>query len=152
MKLQKALKLRKSLAGDITRLKTQIANKNSYIEGSVNADKYSVQKLYDELQKKIELLINLKFVINEANREIQANIYKLSELKALIAFWNSVSVQEGTQVIGYSDKTQTYKVQFDEETRNKMVADFQKQVDVLQEEIDTYNYTTDVQWDEKPTA
>lgn len=149
MKLHKALKLRKKLVGEIAALKTQIKTKNSYIEGAVNPEKYSVAVMYDELRKKTNELINLKYVINEANREIQASLYKLAELKGFITFWNEVSVQEGTQIVGYSaDKTQNYKVQFDENKRNEIVKEFQKQVDALQEEIDVYNYTTDVQWDE----
>lgn len=147
MKLYKALKLRKSLVGEITKLKQQIKDKNSYLEGSLNAEKFNVGDLYDTLLKKIDELTGLKFVINEANREIQSKIYVLAEYKALIAFWNEVSVVEGTQASTYGDTIRNYKVQFDENERNQLVNDFQKRVDALQEEIDTYNYTTDIPWD-----
>ena len=150
MKLHKALKLRKKLVGDIARLKVQIQTKNSYTEGSLDAGKYNVPKLYEELKNKINDLIGLKYVINEANREIQANIYTISEHKALIAFWNEVPVKEGKQMVGYSDITTIeYYVQIDEATRNQMIAEFQTKVDALQEEIDTFNYTTDIPWGEE---
>jgi hypothetical protein len=150
MKLHKALKLRKKLVGDIGRLKTQIQTKNSFTKGSLDADKYNVPKLYEELKGKINDLIGLKYAINEANREIQANIYTISEYKALIAFWNEVPVKEGTQVVGYSDiTTMEYIAQIDEATRNQMIAEFQTKVDALQEEIDTFNYTTDIPWGEE---
>jgi len=148
MKLYKALKLRKNLIGEITNLKEQIKEKNSYLEGSKNGEKFNVEEKYDELLKKIDILTGLKFVINEANREIQAKIYVLSEYKALIAFWKEVSVVEGSQVIGYSDKIQNYVVQIDEEKRNKIISDFQKRVDAIQEEIDDYNFTTEIPWGE----
>ncbi len=147
MKLYKALKLRKSLVGEIAKLKQQIKDKNSYLEGSLNAEKFNVSDLYDTLLKKIDELTGLKFAINEANREIQAKIYVLSEYKALIAFWNEVSVVEGSQVNTYAETIRNYKVQIDENKRNQIVSDFQKRVDALQEEIDTYNYTTDIPWD-----
>jgi hypothetical protein len=147
MKLYKALKLRKNLVGEITKLKQQIKEKNSYLVGSLNGEKFDVNKLYEELQEKIDQLVGLKFVINEANREIQSKIYVLSEYKALIAFWNEVSVVEGSQTIGYSDNVREYKVQIDEKRRNEIVKEYQKKVDALQEEIDTYNYTTDIPWD-----
>lgn len=149
MKLHKALKLRKKLVGEIAELKQQIQSKNSFLDGSLNPDKYSVPKMYDELLKKIDTLIGLKFVINEANREIQSKIYVLAEYKALIAFWKGVSTAEGKQAISRFSETATmdYKVQVDEETRNKYVKNFQDRVDALQEEIDTYNYTTDIPWD-----
>ena len=106
-----------------------------------------MNKIYVELQAKIDELVGLKFVINEANREIQSKIYTLSELKALLAFWNGVNVTEGEQMVGYSEaKTIKYVAQIDEVKRNEMVADFQKRIDALQEDIDTYNYTTDIPW------
>jgi len=150
MKLYKALKLRKKLIGEIAQLKSKIQQKNSYMVGSLNPEKYNVQKLYDELGGKIDLLTGLKFAINEANREIQSKIYVIAEYKALIAFWNSVNTTEGMQEAGRfgSESLREYKAQVDDETRNKYVADFQKRVDAIQEEIDTYNYTTEIPWDE----
>ena len=153
MKLYKALKLKKKLVGEIARLKSNIQTKNSYMEGSLNATKYSVPKMYEELLEKIDELTGLKFAINEANREIQAQIYTLGEYKALIAFWNGVSTTEGTQIHGFSNSVSAeYKVQVDEEAKNQYIKKFQDRVDAIQEEIDTYNYTTDIAWDELPVA
>jgi len=148
MKLHKALKLRKSLVGEISKLKEQIKSKNSYLSGSQNGEKFSVEELYTELLTKIDALTGLKFAINEANKEIQAQIYTLSEYKALIAFWNEVSVVEGSVVTPYSETVREYAVQIDEAKRNEIVKNFQKRVDAIQEEIDEYNYTTDIPWDE----
>lgn len=151
MKLHKALKLRKKLVGEIAQLKTQIQSKNSYLIGSLNPEKYNVPNLYKELMEKIDQLTGLKFVINEANREIQSKIYVMSEYKALITFWNSVPTTEGTHEGGRfgSEALREYAVQVDEETRNGYVKEFQEKVDALQEEIDVYNYTTDVPWGDK---
>ena len=149
MKLYKALKLRKTLIGEIAKLKQQIKEKNSYLEGSLNAEKFDVNELYDELLKKIDELTGLKFAINIANGEIQNKIYVLSEYKALIAFWNEVSVVEGAQIHGYSETTvRNYKVQVDENKRNEIIKEFQMRVDALQQDIDVYNYTTEIAWDE----
>lgn len=148
MKLYKALKLKKGLIGEIAKLKQQIKEKNSYLEGSKNGEKFNVSKGYDELLKKINELTGLKFVINEANKEIQSKIYVLGEYKALIAFWNEVSVIEGSESIGYSETVKNYVVQIDEAKRNEIVKDFQKRVDALQEELDEYNIITDIPWDD----
>lgn len=151
MKLHKALKLRKKLVGEIAQLKTEIKEKNSYLVGSLNPEKYNVPELYKELMEKIVQLTGLKFVINEANREIQSKIYVMSEYKALITFWKEVSVSEGVRESGRfgSETLRTYAVQVDEETRNAYIKEFQEKVDAFQEEIDTYNYTTDVPWGDK---
>ena len=146
MKLYKALKLRKNLVGEITKLKQQIKEKNSYLEGSKNGENFDASKVYNELLAKIQELTSLKFIINEANREIQAQIYLLGEYKALISFWNEVSVVEGTQIAGYSDKVQNYNVKFTEAERNDIVKTFQVKVDAIQEELDEYNFSTDIPW------
>lgn len=146
MKLYKALKLRKSLIGEIAKIKQQIKEKNSYLVGSQNGEKFNINEAYAELLKKIEMLTGLKYAINEANREIQSKIYILAEYKALITFWNEVSVVEGAQTSGYAEVLREYKVQYDENERNKIVKGFQKKVDALQEELDTFNYTTDIPW------
>lgn len=148
MKLQKALKLRKGLLGEITKTKQQIKDKNSYLVGNDTNVKIKVDDLYKQLLDKINQLVGLKYVINEANFEIQAKIYALSEQKALIAFWNEVSVLEGVQAISYSENIREYGVQVDETQRNAIVSELQKKVDAIQDEIDIYNYTTDIPWDE----
>lgn len=148
MKLQKALKLRKSLVGDITKLKQIIKDKNSYLVGKNTKVKIDVNEVYEELLSKINQLVGLKYVINQANSEIQDKIFLLSEQKALISFWNEVSVLEGAQALGYSENVKEYDVQIDELKRNDIVNELQKKVDALQDEIDTYNYTTEIPWDE----
>ena len=146
MKLSKALKERKNSVGEISKLKQQIKDKNSYLEGSKNGENFEAGKTYGELLDKISDLCGLKVVINEANREIQARIYLLGEYKALISFWNEVSVVEGAQMSGYGDKVTNYCVKFTEAERDNMVAEFQKKVDAIQEELDEYNFNTEIPW------
>lgn len=146
MKLYKALKLRKTLLGEITKLKQEIKENNSHIVGSKNAERYDVKAAYAELYKKTQNLVALKFVINEANREIQAKIYRLSEYKALIAFLSDVSVKEGVQNIGYSEQLREYAVHMNETEIKEIISDYQTKIDVLQDEIDVFNHTTEIPW------
>jgi hypothetical protein len=93
MKLQKALKEKKRLVGEIAKLKNQIQQKNSYVEGvAVN---YNLVDLYETLEQKITELIELKMLIYFANATIQSKILRLAEVKGLINFWNSVPTIEG---------------------------------------------------------
>ena len=146
MKLYKALKLKKSLIGEITKLKTEIMGKNSYLLGSKNGENFPARDKFQELLSKIDELTGLKFVINEANREIQSKIYVMSEHKALIAFWNGINVTEGNVSVDYGGVIREYLVHFTEEERNDLVKYYQKRVDALQDEIDVFNHTTDVPW------
>ena len=146
MKLYKALKERKNLIGEISNLKQHIREKNSYLEGSKNGENFKAEEAYDLLLLKISELCSLKVVINEANREIQARIYLLGEQKALIAFWNEVSVVEGAQMAHYGDKITNYNVKFTEGHRAELVSGFQKKVNALQDELDEFNFNTEVPW------
>jgi len=147
MKLYKALKEKKNLVGEITRLKEQIKEKNSYLEGSKNGEKFDAKGSYAELLIKMNELVGLKYAISMANQEIQSKIFLLGELKALIAFWKEVSVVEGAQMSGYADRVSIHCVHFNEEERNEIVEKFQKQVDALQDELDEYNYATEIDWE-----
>ncbi len=148
MKLNKALKLKKKITGEIANLKSSIQNKNSYIDGTIKPENYDVNDIYLELLRKIEDLTSLKYAINEANREIQSKIYLIGEYKGLINFWKDVNVNEGTFPNNYGGQPTTYITQVDEKTRDGMVKQFQTQIDSLQDEIDSFNYNTDIPWDE----
>ena len=148
MKLSQALKEKKRLAAEIQHLKNRIMSKNSYIKQSNVKEKFNVVEMYDELQRKVQELMNLKIVINEANKEIQSSIYALSEYKAMISFWNGVPVAEGMVERGYQDTLTEYECQIDEVKKIEIVAELQKKADLLQDQIDTYNYTTEVAWGE----
>lgn len=150
MRLQKALKVRKKLVGEIAFIKTQIITKNSYPEGSKNAERFDMKKLYETLQEKINELVGLKFAINEANIEIQSKIYLLSEYKGLIEFWKSVNVTEGEHPVAvhYGESVmRNHFVTFIEEQRDEYIKDFQEKIDAIQEEIDLFNFTTQIPWD-----
>jgi hypothetical protein len=146
MKLQKALKLRKKLIGEITKLKELIAQKNSYMEGSINDMISDVKNMYDTLTKKIDELLALKYVINEANREIQSLIYTISEYKALVVFLSNMNVNEGIKQVGYGDSIHKYLVHINEKERDNLIAVYQKRIDAIQDNIDEYNYTTEIPW------
>jgi hypothetical protein len=148
MKLSQALKEKKRLAAEIQHLKNRISSKNSYIKASNVKEKFNVNDMYAELQNKVQELVNLKIVINEANRQIQSSIYLLAEYKAMISFWNGVNVNEGMIERGYQDTLTEYECQIDELRKIELVQEYQKKADSLQDQIDTYNYTTEVAWGE----
>jgi len=143
MKLQKALKYKKKLAGEIAQLKSKIQSKNSIIEGTTVS--YDVQELHDQLIGKVKELITLKISINKANVKIQELIYKLSEYKGLINFWSSMSTTEGSVNRGYEAVAIKYVVTYNELTKDKWIQFYQTEVDLIQEEIDTFNYTTEIE-------
>ena len=151
MKLSRALKEKKRLAAEIAHLKNKISSKNSYLQDSGVEGKFPVPKLLEQLNKKVEELITLKFIINEANKEIQSAIYTLGEHKGMINFVNGINTNEGPQLARFAESVQVYEVQIDEVKRDEMVVELQGKADRLQDHIDEYNHTTDIPWgDEMP--
>jgi hypothetical protein len=146
MKLSKALKEKKRLAAEISKLKTKINAKNSYVKGTNVPEKFDANKMYLELLSKTEDLVNLKIIINNANREIQPMIYMLGEYKSLISFLDGLNTHEGIETNRFSDSTTEHVTQIDEIKKDKLRQEFQEKIDSLQEEIDTYNYTTNISW------
>lgn len=150
MKLQKALKLKNTLVGEINSLQQLIRQKNSFTEGSVNVEAFDTRKMYEELLQKIEKLVNLKILINDANEEIQAKIYQMSEYKSLISFWQSLPVVSGviTNNSYAGASSINYIAQFNELEKLEKIKEYQKLVDSLQEDIDTHNFLTEIPFDE----
>lgn len=145
MKLSQALKEKKRLAAEIAHLRNQIQSKNSYMQGAKVKEKFPVPDMVEELNQKVQEMVNLKIAINEANKEIQASIYLLSEYKALMAFWSGLPVAEGPRE-NYNDNIIEYECQIDEIEKLKRVKEYQEKADRLQDEIDLYNFTTEVAW------
>lgn len=145
MKLYKALKLKKKIVGEVAKLHSQILSRNSYLVGSLNAEKYNIRELETELTEKVAYLVSLKCAINDGNKGIQDKIYWLSEYKSIIQLWSGLNVIEGMQLMGYSDKdAREYKVQIDEKERDNKVKNIQDTIDSIQEEIDVYNHTIEL--------
>jgi len=146
MKLSKALKEKKKLIGEIQRLKNLIETKNSYVDGSNIPEKFDVNELYSQLQSKIQELVNLKIAINEANKEIQSSIYLIGEYKALINFFDTLNTTEGPKEKFGTDGIINYHAQFDELKKEELIKMYQDKADRLQDQIDTYNFTTEIVW------
>ncbi|MFW6225370.1 MAG: hypothetical protein ACOC3V_00260 [bacterium] len=148
MKLAKALKEKKRLAAEVAHLKNKINSYNSYIKDSNVPQKFNVIEMYSTLQSKVQNLVNLKIVINEANKEIQPLIFLLSEYKAMIAFLNILNTREGIEPASFSKGEVFHEVQIDALEKENLIKEFQDKADNIQDKIDTYNYTTEVSWNE----
>lgn len=148
MKLAKALKEKKRLAAEVAHLKNKINSYNSYIKDSNVPQKFNVIEMYSTLQSKVQDLVNLKIVINEANKEIQPLIFLLSEYKAMIAFLNILNTREGIEPASFSKGEVFHEVQIDALKKENLIKEFQDKADNIQDKIDTYNYTTEVSWNE----
>jgi hypothetical protein len=94
--LAKALKEKKKLTQEISQLQKRLTNYNSVIKG--NPRPFEMDSVDKELVAKTEELILLKSVITKANQPVQDKIYRMSELKGLIAFYKKYLLQKGSKL------------------------------------------------------
>jgi hypothetical protein len=146
MKLYQALKQKNRLAGELVRqqqiLQRENARRNDSVSGVDRAAVWSkILALSDRLGE-------LKAKIATANIGIYAKIERMGELKSRIAYLASLHKREGQEVtfIGRDQEKLTYSwhSEINQEKCDALVAEYQAQIDKLQDETDTYNATTEL--------
>jgi hypothetical protein len=93
--LTKALKVKNRLTGRLARVQADIQAYNSVPEGQ--ADQVNVPALMQTREELVGALVGLKTAINDANREVQRDIYALAERKAAAQFLAGVNTRHGPQ-------------------------------------------------------
>jgi hypothetical protein len=141
MTLAKALKQKNRLAQKISKLQQEIQRENS-----VRADdprKINVEDLFKELNNKVDELIKLKIAIFIASTPMRESILRLSELKSKVVFLQSISTTEGI-VSGFREDPVEYTVVYDKIFVKEQVELCEKKIDEIQDELDKFNHTTDI--------
>jgi hypothetical protein len=137
--IAKALKVKNRLAGQITKLNQEIAVYNSVQEGAEQPD---VRALYEARKALVSHLVDLKTGITRANAPVQAVIYELAELKALIALLTGLNNKHGKFIEGYSATAVNYVARLRRGDINEEVRRLQADIDRMQDQLDTFNHTT----------
>lgn len=138
--LRKALKLKKTWTGEFARLTATITRLNSQRTPNKHVDVQALIQQRFELQQR---LIKLKTAIAKANIDVYVHIISVDELKAEIAFLNSLDVEEegrewrpgnpGSEVVF----TKTVALNYAD--REALVKKAQAELEAHLEKIDTYN-------------
>jgi len=144
MKLSRALKLKKKLAGEISQLQQLISTENTQLDE--NKSRFVVKDLLAELTQKQEKLVAVKTQIAQANRFIWESIFKITELKGRITFLRSINTQEGSfSEVSYRETiNKKFTPQINKAEVESMVKVIEAEIETLQESIDEYNQTTQV--------
>lgn len=139
--LSKALKIKNRIIKEVSDLQNIIINNNSRIVG--NVEEFDVEKSYDELNKLIDNLVDIKIKINTSNNGIISKMVQISELKSHISFLSKIDTSNGNVSNSRYDSVMVEKVSTfsasDIRSRSKA---YQKNINKIQDEIDRYNATT----------
>lgn len=147
MKLNKALKLKNTLAGQLKHQQNILARENSRrLDSSSNVDREAVYNKITALRLE---LIDLKTKITKANVGIYAKLAEMEELKGFITYIQMLETKHGVfeEIVGMGQrepKKVDYSAYLTQEKVDGLVIETQKQIDVLQDKIDEYNAATDI--------
>lgn len=144
MKLFKALKLKNKKVNEYNNLVTKMVSHNSY---DIDTKKvYNSQSLYMSAIDAREDLIKFKTAIHLTSEPIREKIFRLGELKNFLMNLNRLNTTEGivkNRGYGENDKS-TYACSINEEQKVKTAEDLQNSIENIQDEIDTFNATTEL--------
>jgi hypothetical protein len=137
--LARALKLKNRLAGRLAKVQADVLAYNSVPEGQ--ADQVNVSALLKTREELVAALVGLKTAINDANREVQRDIYDLAERKATAQFLAGVNTRHGPQPPVYPATTEvTYVAALKKADVDALVTRLEKDIDQLQERLDQFNH------------
>lgn len=148
--LNKALKIKNRLSGELAKLQAVAVQNNSVREDQKEGKTVVLENVWTEMAATRAALINLKGKIAVASSGIAEKLVKMAELKAEIAFLNSLAVKEGSEdfVTGYGSNASVKTVKWDSyisaARKAELIREFQYIIDNLQDEIDEYNAVTKV--------
>jgi len=115
---------------------------NSVIKG--NPRPFDLNKTDKELSEKIDKLVLLKAAITKVNQPVQEKIYKLAEIKGLIAFYKKLPVTEGKSKERYTNDAQEYEVLFNEAAIDERVMKLESEAESIQDELEAFNHSTNI--------
>ncbi len=144
--LAKALKIKNRLTGRLAKVQADIQAFNSAPAGQ--ADQVNVPALMKTREELVGALVSLKTAINEANREVQRDIYDLAEKKATAQFLAGVNTRHGPQPAVYPNTTEvSYVAALKKADVDTLVAGLEKEIDQLQDRLDQFNHARKIEVD-----
>jgi hypothetical protein len=147
MKLTKALKQKNQLAGEVAELKARLTAQNSR-PSTVPFD-YNASQVLAELRAKVDALVKVKSAIAVTNSALYPRIFRLAELKGLVATLKSLDVRKGLykEGAGYGQSAYDieYTVQIEKSSVDNLVAELEAEISTLQDELDEFNHQTSVE-------
>ena len=143
MKLAKALKLKNKKLKEYKSTLMKVIQHNSYDVD--NKPVYDSKELFQDAEKKLADYLDLKTAIHSSSQPIRLKIFQLGELKSLLNTVNNLDTKSGVFKEGYREVSlTTYEAKISEEEKAAKVKTIEDTIELLQDEIDTFNATTEL--------
>lgn len=147
MKISKALKLKNKKVAEYTDLLNKMLSSNS--SDKTAKKNYNSKELYKQVVEAKEDIVRLKTAIHKASAPVRSKIFEIGEVKNLVNYFNRMSTVEGVvkNRSSYSAATEdVYVADFSEIEKVELVKGLQERIETLQEELDSFNATTEVEY------
>jgi hypothetical protein len=146
MKISKALKMKNQVAGEIALLKQRLAEQNVRPEGQ--EFDYNNGQVLAELRGKLGELVRVKTALAQANTAVYAGIFRLAELKGLLAALRGLDTKQGEFREGrlFSEEANKvrYRAQLNKAEVDRLAAELEVEITDLQDRLDEFNATHEV--------
>lgn len=146
MKIAKALKLKNQLAGEVAQLKDLLSKQN--VRSSKQKFDYDNHDVLTRLRAKLDELVKVKAAVAAANAEIYDKIFRLAELKGLAAVLTALETKAGIFHEGRGFGEAAYEVEYIAQLGkveiDKLVAELNAEIQLLQDGLDEFNFTRSV--------
>ena len=145
MNVKKSLKEKNRLVKEIQELYARLSQYNSVEVGNVRP--YSPKDMLEQINEKSNELVELKTNIHTANGPVYQHIFRLSELKSMIARIKNLDCNEGIVQDYYSRNRETPAVKETEISiveRDNMVKDMETAIESIQDALDNHNQITEI--------
>jgi len=145
MTIKQALKKKNQLVKDIQDLHARLATYNSIEVGNVRP--YSANESMEKINELSNELVELKTKIHTANAPVYKFIFRLSELKSMIARIKNLDCNEGIVQDYYSRNRETPIIKETEISivvRDEMVKHMEGQIEEIQDILDNHNQITNI--------
>lgn len=140
--LRKALQLKKTLSGEVSKASKGVSNNNCVRKTRVNPD-IDVKELYEKWKEKTANLLELKTAITLANVSIYGKIVYADELKSSIAFYEGLDTFPFEEVYdGTKNVTEETIVFLSGKEVNEIISKLKVDLEETLDAIDAYNSTT----------
>lgn len=146
MTIKQALKQKNRLVQHLNELTYRLHSSNSTVVG--NTKHYSASQTLSQIYAVVDELTVLKTLIHKANSPVYDKIFLMSELKSLVKNLKALDCTEGV-VTDYYSRNSDVKIEKEVEInviqKDNEIAFLQLRIDELQEELDTFNATTEIE-------
>ena len=146
MKIAKALKLKNQLAGEVAQLKDLLTKQNS--RSTKQKFDYDNPEVLTRLRAKLDDLIKTKAAVAAANEEVYDKIFRLAELKGLVTTLTGLDTKAGVFHEGRGFGEAAYEVEYVAQLGkvdvDKLVAELNAEIQMLQDALDEFNFTRSV--------